>query len=170
VVDVEHVAGSVDARVRPNQIFAVGGLPYPIVSGARARQIVDLVESRLLTPLGLRSLAPDDPDYRARYEGDPLQRDSAYHQGTVWPWLMGAFVEAWLQTRDDPVAAVAEARVRFLGPLMAHLRVAGLGHVSEIADGDAPHTPRGCPFQAWSLGELIRIEKALTKAPRKTSW
>jgi predicted glycogen debranching enzyme len=165
VVDVDHVAGAVDAKVRPNQIFAVGGLPFAVLEGPRARGIVELVESRLLTPLGLRSLAPDDPDYRPYYGGDPRHRDGAYHQGTVWPWLMGAFVEAWLRTSADPMAALAEARARFLPPLLSHLRTAGLGHVSEIADGDPPHAPRGCPFQAWSLGELIRIVKALQPAP-----
>ncbi len=165
VVDVDHVAGAVDAKIRPNQIFAVGGLPFALVQGPAARRIVELVENRLLTPLGLRSLAPDDPDYKGHYGGDPWHRDAAYHQGTAWPWLMGAFVEAWLRVSADPLAAAAEGRARFLPPLMAHLQTAGLGHVSEIADGDPPHTPRGCPFQAWSLGELIRVDKALRPPP-----
>jgi glycogen debranching enzyme len=88
-----------------------------------------------------------------------LERDGAYHQGTVWPWLVGPFVEAWVKARGSTSEAKAEARERFLPPLHAHLGVAGLGHVSEIADGAAPHTPRGCPFQAWSLGELLRLER-----------
>ena len=87
------------------------------------------------------------------------ERDGAYHQGTVWPWLIGPFVEAWLRQRDFAPDARREADQRFLAPLRAHLGVAGIGHVSEIADGDAPHTPRGCPFQAWSLGELLRLSR-----------
>jgi glycogen debranching enzyme len=119
------------------------------------------VEKRLLTPLGLRTLAPDSPDYAPHYCGGPLERDAQYHQGTAWPWLMGAFVEAWLRVRGETAEAKAEARVRFLDPLRSRLEEYGLGHLPEIADGDPPHTPAGCPFQAWSLGELIRITKML---------
>ena len=137
----------------------MGGLPFPIVEGERARRIVDAVEARLATPIGLRSLSPDDPRYAGRYEGGPAERDGAYHQGTVWPYLAGAFVDAWVRVRGGAPEAREEARRRFAEPLIAHLSEAGLGHVSEIADGDSPHTPRGCPFQAWSLGELIRIER-----------
>lgn len=158
VVDAEHHPGRVEAQLRPNQIFAIGGLPIPLLENGRARRLVDVVERQLLTPLGLRSLAPDDPDYAAHYRGGVLERDGAYHQGTVWPWLMGAFVEAWLRVRGNTAAARDEARRRFLPPLEKHLSQAGLGHVSEVADGDAPHTPGGCPFQAWSLGELLRIK------------
>ena len=164
VVDVDHVPGAVDPRIRPNQILAVGGLPYALIEGAAARRVVDLVESRLVTPMGLRSLAPEDPEYQPSYRGDPRSRDGAYHQGTVWPWLMGPFVDAWLRTRPASRAAIDEAHARFLAPLIAHLRTAGIGHVSEIADGDPPHTPRGCPFQAWSLGELIRLDGFLEAA------
>ena len=159
VVDADGVPGRVDRRVRPNQIFAVGGLPFDVLTGAAARRVVELVEARLLTPLGLRTLAPDDPAYVGRYAGDRVQRDGAYHQGTVWPWLAGPFVEAWLRVRGRSAAARAEADARFLAPLRAHLDQAGLGHVSEVADGDTPHTPGGCPFQAWSLGELLRAER-----------
>ena len=156
VVDVDHVCGRVDASVRPNQIFTVGGLAHAIVDAGVARAVVTTVERELLTPMGLRSLAPGDPAYRPRYEGGVRERDSAYHQGTVWPWLIGPFVDAWLAVNGDDAAHREQARSRFLAPLIEHLRVAGLGHVAEIADGEAPHTPRGCPFQAWSLGELIR--------------
>jgi predicted glycogen debranching enzyme len=166
VVDVDHVPGTVDPRIRPNQILAVGGLPFAIVEGPAARKIVDLIESRLLTPMGLRTLAPDDPEYQPHYGGDATHRDAAYHQGTVWPWLMGPFVDAWLRTRRTSSATFDEARTRFLAPLISHLQSAGIGHVSEIADGDPPHTPRGCPFQAWSLGELIRID-AMLKGGKK---
>ena len=161
VVDVDHAPGTVDAKVRPNQIFAVGGLPFPILSGDAARAVVEVVEARLLTPLGLRTLAPDDPAYQGQYRGGLVERDSAYHQGTAWPWLMGPFVEAWLGVRGGTEASRAEARQRFLPPLLAHVERAGLGHVSEVVDGDAPHLPGGCPFQAWSLGELIRICRML---------
>jgi predicted glycogen debranching enzyme len=161
VVDADHEPGKVDASVRPNQIFAVGGLPYPLVEGERARRIVDVVEKKLATPLGLRTLSPDDPRYAGRYEGGVRARDGAYHQGTVWPWLMGAFVEAWVRVRGESESARREARERFVAPLQAHLNDAGLDHVSEIADGDAPHAPRGCPFQAWSVGELLRIDRVI---------
>jgi len=167
VIDVNHEPGAVDVSVRPNQIFAVGGLPYPVVDGAIARRIVDTVERHLLTPLGLRTLAPGSTGYAARYEGDVWARDSAYHQGTVWPWLLGPFVEAWLRVRRSTARARAEARRRFVEPLVAHLDTAGLGHVSEIADAEPPFTPRGCPFQAWSLGELLRLERVIV-APART--
>ncbi|KMO36466.1 glycogen debranching protein [Methylobacterium variabile] len=165
VIDVDHVPGAVDARLRPNQILAVGGLPFPLLTGSPARAVVDAVEARLLTPLGLRSLDPDDPDYRGAYRGGPAERDGAYHQGTVWPWLIGPFVDAWLGVRGRTPEAKAEARARFLPPLDAHLAEAGLGHVSEVADGDPPHRPGGCPFQAWSLGELVRVRRMLDLDP-----
>ncbi len=161
VVDVEGQPGAVDRSLRPNQVFAVGGLPLQLLDAARARRTIDLLESRLLTPLGLRTLAPGEPGYAGQYRGGPGERDGAYHQGTAWPWLMGAFVEGWLRVRGGTAAAKTEARARFLAPLLAHLQVAGLGHVSEVVDGDAPHRPGGCPFQAWSLGELIRIQAML---------
>jgi glycogen debranching enzyme len=164
VVDVDHLPGTRDQRFRPNQILAVGGLPLALVTGDRARRIVEGVERRLVTPIGLRSLAPTEAGYAMRYEGDSAARDAVYHQGTVWPWLMGAFVDAWLASRGRTIAARAEARRRFVDPLLSHLRVAGLGHVSEIADAEAPFEPRGCPFQAWSLGELIRIERVILEA------
>ena len=156
VVDVDHQPGKVDGSVRPNQIFAVGGLPVNLLPVDRARRVIDRVERELLTPLGLRSLAPSDSAYVPHYRGGVWPRDTAYHQGTVWPWLMGPFVEAWLKSRSGSESAKQEARQRFVAPLLAHLNQAGLGHVSEIADAESPHAPRGCPFQAWSLSELIR--------------
>jgi len=158
VVDADHVLGRVERSLRPNQIFAVGGLPWSLVSGERARRVVDLVEQRLWTPLGLRTLAPGEPGYRARYEGDVPSRDGAYHQGTAWPWLLGPFVAAWIRVRGGGSDVRAEARERFLTPLLAHLDRAGVGHISEIADADFPHEPRGCPFQAWSVGEALRLD------------
>jgi glycogen debranching enzyme len=159
VVDVDHVPGRTDAAVRPNQILAVGGLPYQALVEPYATRVVEAVERQLLTPLGLRSLAPGEPGYRAHYSGGVSERDSAYHQGTVWPWLMGPFVEAWLRVRGSTPGAKREADTRFLAPLRAHLDVAGLGHISEIADAEPPHRPAGCPFQAWSLGEFLRASR-----------
>ena len=159
VVDVDHVPGTRDDTFRPNQILAVGGLPLALLDGERARRIVESVEQQLLTPIGLRSLAPGEPGYAPRYEGDSSARDAVYHQGTVWPWLIGPFVEAWVRVRGNARAARRDARTRFIGPLLAHLQTAGLGHVSEIADGEAPVAPKGCPFQAWSLGELLRLDR-----------
>jgi predicted glycogen debranching enzyme len=160
VVDVDHEPGRDDGALRPNQILAVGGLPVALLDGERAQRVVATVEQKLLTPLGLRSLAPDEPGYRPRYGGDPRTRDSGYHQGTVWPWLIGPFVEAWLRVQGDD-AAKSEADARFLQPIRDHLASAGLGHISEVADGDPPHTPGGCPFQAWSLGEYLRVSALL---------
>jgi predicted glycogen debranching enzyme len=176
VVDVDHVAGRVDPGFRPNQVFAVGGLGESLLDPARSEAVLDAIERRLLAPLGLRSLAPGEPGYAAHYQGGPRERDEAYHQGTVWPWLLGPFVEAWLVRRGRTAEARDEARRRFVAPLLAHLEEAGLGHVSEIADAEPPHTPRGCPFQAWSVGELVRVQ-ALLAAPsarpagqRATVW
>ncbi|CAB3797244.1 hypothetical protein LMG28614_04529 [Paraburkholderia ultramafica] len=162
-VDVDHVKGAIDRSIRPNQIFAVGGLPFPLLDGAAARSVVDQVEAQLLTPLGLRTLAPSDPAYRGHYGGSPLARDGAYHQGTAWVWLLGPFVEAWLRVHGATPDTRAQAKARFLDPLYAHLDHAGLDHLSEIAAGDAPHTPAGTPFQAWSLGELLRVENLFAR-------
>jgi len=155
----------------PNQILAVGGLPVALLDGVRARRVVDAVEQRLLTPVGLRSLAPGEPGYAAHYQGDSSARDAVYHQGTVWPWLIGPFVEAWVRVRGNTMTARREARQRFMAPLLAHLQSAGLGHVSEIADADPPFRPKGCPFQAWSLGELLRLDRVVLaerkRAPRR---
>jgi len=157
VVDDGHRSGACDATFRPNQILAVGGLPEPLLEGDRARAVVDQVEARLLTPLGLRTLDPRDPAYRGRCDGGPAGRDAAYHQGTVWPWLLGPFVEAWVRVRGGAPEVKRAARRRFLEPLIHHLESAGIDHISEIADGDPPHAPRGCPFQAWSVGEALRL-------------
>lgn len=163
VVDVNHQRGSVDASFRPNQILAVGGLPLMLLDRDRARRVVDAVEAQLVTPMGLRSLAPGAPGYAGRYEGDGAARDARYHQGTVWPWLIGPFVEAWLRVRHPSAAARREARERFLAPLLQLAEQSG-GHLPEIADGDPPHTPRGCPQQAWSVGELLRLENGVLGA------
>jgi predicted glycogen debranching enzyme len=159
VVDVDHVPDRNDPALRPNQILAVGGLPYQVLIEPYASRVVETVERRLLTPLGLRSLAPGEPGYTPHYGGGVAERDGAYHQGTVWPWLIGPFVEAWLRVRGDSPEARRAADERFLSPLREHLCVAGLGHISEIADAEPPHRPGGCPFQAWSLGEFVRASR-----------
>lgn len=167
VVDVDHEPGRDDATFRANQVFAVGGLPYAALEGDRARAVVDAVERRLLTPLGLRTLDPADTAYIPRYAGGPQERDRAYHQGTVWPWLLGPFVEAWVRVRGDGIETRREARRRFLEPLAHHLDMAGLEHLPEIADGAPPHPPRGCPFQAWSVAEALRLSHIVLAEPRR---
>ena len=139
-----------DGSLRPNQVIATA-LPETPLSADQRRRVVAAVAEHLLTPVGLRSLAPGDDHYRGRYAGDVWQRDGAYHQGTVWPWLIGPFIDSHLAVYGDQ----ARAR-RPLEPLAAHLGTAGLGSVSEIFDGDPPHTPGGCYAQAWSVAELLR--------------
>jgi len=151
VVDGEQPA---DSSLRPNQIIAVS-LPYPILDPVRARGVVAAVQRDLLTPYGLRTLSPSDPRYCGRYLGDQRARDGAYHQGTAWPWLLGQFITAYLGVAEDRAAAQAEAR-SWLAPIWDHLRDAGLNSISEIFDGDPPHTPRGCIAQAWSVAEILR--------------
>jgi glycogen debranching enzyme len=162
VIDVDHVEDQNDDSFRPNQIFAVGGLPVQLLEGDPARAVVDVLESQLLTPVGLRSLSPQDSRYIGQCKGGPVERDSAYHQGTVWPWLLGPFVEAWLRVHGDSRKQRETARRQFLEPFLAATKASEIGHVPEIADGDAPHAFRGRPFQAWSLGELLRIERMLS--------
>jgi predicted glycogen debranching enzyme len=143
-----------DPSIRPNQIFAVS-LTHSMLSPERARSVVEKVKEHLLTPFGLRSLSPSDPQYRGRYTGGPAERDGAYHQGTVWPWLMGPFITAYLKVNDGSEAARRQA-AEWLNPLQGHLEEGGLGHISEILDGDAPQRPAGCMAQAWSVAEVLR--------------
>ena len=143
-----------DASIRPNQILAVS-LRYSMLAPERARKVVETVQQQLLTPYGLRSLAPSDPQYRGRYTDGPMERDGAYHQGTVWPWLMGPFITAYVKVNGGSEAARRQAAA-WLEPLNDHLADAGLGHISEIFDGDAPHRPCGCIAQAWSVAEVLR--------------
>jgi predicted glycogen debranching enzyme len=150
--------GRRDPAIRPNQVLAVG-LPHAALTGKRARAVLRTVQERLLTPRGLRTLSPDDPAYRGHYEGGPDQRDASYHQGTVWPWLLGPYVDA-LMSAEDPLCARGQAS-QLLESLLDSTQQAGLGHVSEIYDGDPPHTPRGCIAQAWSLAAAIHIWKRL---------
>ena len=158
VVDVDHQPGKVDDSLRPNQLFAVGGLPLTFFSKEKAAQVVQVAEDRLWTPLGPRSLAPGEKDYAPHYRGDLLERDGAYHQGTVWPWLAGPFLEAWVRVRGDTAMARCQGRELLGASQLGQLDLQGLTHIPEIADAESPFTARGCPFQAWSLGEFLRLE------------
>jgi predicted glycogen debranching enzyme len=142
-----------DASIRPNQILAIS-LANSLVSKTRAKSILAVAERELLTPRGLRTLSPGDPQYRGRYEGDASARDGAYHQGAVWPWLMGPYITAYGKTFGK--VAGRKLVTEWLNNFHPHLEEAGLGQVSEIFDGDPPHTPRGCIAQAWSVAELLR--------------
>ena len=154
-----------DASIRPNQVIAIS-LTNTMVSKERAVSILSVIERELLTPRGLRTLSPSDPDYIGRYEGGPGTRDGAYHQGTVWPWLMGPYITAYFKTFGK--TAGRRFVKLWLETFAEHLREACLGQVSEIFDGDAPHTPRGCVAQAWSVAELLRgiVEDVAQPHPR----
>jgi len=154
VVDCDGQQGAVDGTIRPNQLLAIS-LTNPVLEKSRWKEVVECGQRELLTPLGLRSLAPGEPAYRARYAGDMALRDEAYHQGTVWPWLLGPFVSAYVRAFGGTPASRATAR-SFLDGLEDHLHQAGVGSVSEVADGDPPHKPGGCPWQAWSIAEPLR--------------
>ncbi|MBP7416238.1 MAG: glycogen debranching enzyme family protein [Pyrinomonadaceae bacterium] len=144
-----------DGSVRPHQIFAVS-LTHSMLDAKRARAVVKKVEGELLTPVGLRSLSPKDPRYVRVYIGSPHDRDAAYHQGTAWGWLIGHFVDAYRKVHSKDVRA--KKRIdEILTGLREHLSAAAVGQVSEIFDGEPPHTPRGCPAQAWSVAELLRV-------------
>lgn len=153
-----------DASIRPNQILAVS-LPHPLLSAAQEASLVRVVTQHLLTPYGLRTLSPVDSRYRRQYGASWESRDRAYHQGTVWAWLIGPYIEAYLKVENYSAAAVAKAK-QMLSAFDKHLEDAGLGHVNEIFDGDAPHTPRGCIAQAWSVAEVLRA-KMLVAAREK---
>jgi predicted glycogen debranching enzyme len=154
LADVVSPDGTRDFSLRPNQLFALS-LHRPLVTGSRAVKALRAVEERLLTPYGLRSLDPSHPDYRGRFEGGPAERDAAYHQGTVWPWLLGPFVDAHLAVRGSTPECRRVASA-WLAPLVEHLFGPGLGQLPEVFDGDPPHRPGGCVAQAWSVGEVLR--------------
>lgn len=149
-----------DPTLRPNQIFAVS-LPFGLLEPERARAVVDICARELVVSYGLRSLAPDEADYTGHYGGDTLQRDSAYHRGTVWGWLLGAFAVAHLNVYHNPKVALS-----YLEPLADHLNDRGLGTLSEVFDGDPPHTPDGAIAQAWSVAEALRAWHAIDAAER----
>jgi predicted glycogen debranching enzyme len=144
-----------DASIRPNQIFAVC-LFHKMLPPGKAESIVSVVERNLLTPYGLRSLAPGDPQYRGRYEGNPFSRDGAYHQGTVWPWLMGPFITAYLEAHGRSAEARKQAG-EWLAAFRSWIEDEGVGQIPEIFDGDPPQRSVGCIAQAWSVAELLRV-------------
>jgi len=162
VVDGEH--GN-DPRCRPNQVFAIS-LRHPVLDRDKWKPVMDVVEGRLVTPVGLRSLARGEPDYKERYFGDLRSRDAAYHQGTVWAWLIGAFVDAWIKLYPDKQLEAS----KWLKGFYAHQSEACVGSISEIFDAEPPFTPRGCIAQAWSVAEVLRcwVKTSATK-PEETS-
>jgi predicted glycogen debranching enzyme len=143
--------GGSDAALRPNQVFAIS-LDNPVLDKARWQPVLDVVRAKLVTPVGLRSLAPGSPDYKPKYFGDLRSRDAAYHQGTVWAWLIGPFVDAWLKAHPDDRAGAAA----LLSGFRKHMGEACVGSISEIFDAQPPYTPRGCIAQAWSVAEVLR--------------
>jgi predicted glycogen debranching enzyme len=145
-----------DPALRPNQIFAIS-LDFPVLDESRWRRVLDVVREALLTPFGLRSLSRDHPDYKSRYDGNLRARDAAYHQGTVWAWLIGPFVDAWLKVHPHD----RNAALRLLEPFRDHLGDACIGTISEVFDAEPPFNPRGCAAQAWSVAEVVRCLYAL---------
>jgi predicted glycogen debranching enzyme len=156
VVDVDGQSGALDWSLRPNQIIALALAPE-LVSPDQGRSVLQVVERALLTPLGLRTLTPVDPAFKGAYGGDQRSRDAAYHQGAAWPWLMGAYVDA--RAHFFPEEDARALRAKLLARIEAHLRVAGIGSVSEMTWGAAPFIPAGCPAQAWSVAESLRLPR-----------
>jgi predicted glycogen debranching enzyme len=161
VIDSPGFPGEKDSALRPNQIIAVS-LPETALSPEQQRLVVDVCARELLTSFGLRSLGRNEAGYRGRYAGGPIERDEAYHQGTVWGWLLGPFVLAHLRAYGDPGDAMS-----FLEPMFDHIKSAGLGTASEIFDGDPPFAPNGCIAQAWTVGETLRAWRAIAAASEK---
>ncbi len=149
--DVVDSTNGDDAACRPNQVFAIS-LENPVLESDRWNAVMEVVQRDLLTPFGLRSLSPKSPDYKPTYHGDLRTRDAAYHQGTVWAWLIGPFIDAWLKVHPDEKQ---NAR-KFLERFPEHLSEAGLGTISEVFDAEEPHVERGCIAQAWSVAEVLR--------------
>jgi predicted glycogen debranching enzyme len=159
--DVVDGEGGDDAALRPNQVLAVS-LPHAVLDRSRWAPVVEVVRAKLLTPVGLRSLSPDHPDYKKNYDGDLRARDAAYHEGTVWGWLIGPFMDAWMRVHPEDT----EASARIVAGLASHFGEAALGTLSEIFDAEPPYTPRGCVAQAWSVAEALRcfVNSARTRA------
>jgi predicted glycogen debranching enzyme len=159
--DVIDGEGDDDPACRPNQLFAIS-LDYPILDQSRWKPVVEVCKNKLLTPFGLRSLAPDSKDYKSKYFGDLRSRDAAYHQGTVWSWLIGPFIDAWLRVHPEDLEGAHE----FLLGFKLHLGEAGVGSISEVFDAEPPYTPRGCVAQAWGVGEVLRSWVKTCPQPR----
>lgn len=156
-----------DQSVRPNQILAVS-LPYPVLEEQHQPQVVECVRNKLLTPFGLRTLSPDDPGYRGRYEGGPASRDAAYHQGTVWPWLLGHYTDALLRVAWDVDGAVQALLDRVTPLFCDHLTDAGLASISEIFDASPPYRPNGCIAPGLERGGVpAHADPAQAGRPRR---
>jgi predicted glycogen debranching enzyme len=153
--------GKNDPALRPNQLFAIS-LPHPVLARDRWEPVLNAVTSDLLTPVGLRSLSPRHPDYKPNYHGDLRTRDAAYHQGTVWSWLIGPFVDAWLKVHPDDIDYARSC----LTGLVDHLGEACIGSISEVFDAEPPFTPRGCIAQAWGVAELLRVWRMTSQHTR----
>ena len=149
-----------DSACRPNQLLAFS-LDHPVLDREYWEPVLETVTSRLVTPFGLRSLDPAHPDYKALYFGDLRSRDAAYHQGTVWAWLIGPFIDAWLRVHPDQLGRAGD----FLSGFEAHLNEAGVGTISEVFDGEARYYPRGCIAQAWSVAEVLRCRARVGCSP-----
>jgi predicted glycogen debranching enzyme len=154
VIDAE--GGGNDPALRPNQIFSIA-LDFPVLDEARWKRVVHVVQDELLTPVGLRSLARQHPDYKKAYDGDLHARDAAYHQGTVWSWLIGPFIDAWLKVNPKN----SDGAMDLLAGFKPHLGDAGIGTVSEVFDAESPYLPRGCAAQAWGVAEVLRCLRKL---------
>ena len=157
---IDGDGGVNDPACRPNQLLSIS-LEHPVLDESRWNDVIEVVRQRLVTPVGLRSLTPAHPEYKSRYFGDLRARDAAYHQGTVWAWLIGPFVDAWLRVHPDDLAG---ARAALVG-LVSHMDDFGVGSVAEIFDADPPYAPRGCIAQAWSVAELLRAWRLTEPAP-----
>ncbi len=162
VVDGED--GRDDPKCRPNQVFAIS-LPHAVLAKERWEPVLRVVRDRLMTPVGLRSLAPGDPDFKPRYFGDLRSRDAAYHQGTVWAWLVGPFIDAWLKVYPDDTTGAEQV----LKGLLDSLDSMCAGTIAEVFDAEPPFTPRGCVAQAWSVAEALRVLVRLADRQRGTS-
>ena len=153
---------------RPNQLFAIS-LDCPVLDQDRWESVVNVARERLLTPVGLRSLAPGEPEYKSRYDGDVRSRDAAYHQGTVWAWLIGPFIDAWLKTHPGD----HELARGFLAGFERHMSEGCIGSVSEVFDATEPFAPGGCCAQAWSVAEVLRsfvaTDNALKQSDQETA-
>jgi len=150
VVDVDGGSAS-DSSCRPNQLFAIS-LDHPVLDPERWSSVINVAEKKLLTPVGLRTLSPDDANYKPIYGGDLRSRDGAYHQGTVWAWLIGPFIDAWLKVHPHDRTTAR----KFLQRFPEHLSEAGMGTISEVFDAGEPHAAGGCIAQAWSIAEVLR--------------
>jgi predicted glycogen debranching enzyme len=155
MIDVIDPDGKPDYSIRPNQVFALS-LPFHLTEGEKAKSVMHILHSKLYTTAGLRSLSPENPEYKGHYGGSTFLRDSAYHQGTVWSWLLGPFIEAGMKTEGESFRKKA---AEMIAQFSNHLNEGCIGSVSEIFDGDAPHQPRGCVAQAWGVAEILRVIK-----------